>query len=166
MEITFFSTDTSEIHLHVEKLLQNTYWTLAEHLRLPKRQENPNVPGYGKRKRKKERQNNKHGTGTSGRELWRRKSFHTLGRPFTGRDEGWAGGKLRSHGGECSNKGAEGKPERFPHRGLVLTALTSLRGLSTNPPGMVRAGSWGSGFGVQIPGRGLGLAGWTQHEGG
>ena len=28
-------TNTSEIHLHVEQLLQNTYWTLAEDLRLP-----------------------------------------------------------------------------------------------------------------------------------
>ena len=33
----------------------------------------------------------------------------------------WMGGKLRSHGGECSNRGAEGKAERFPHRGSVLT---------------------------------------------
>ena len=30
-----------------------------------------------------------------------------------------AGGKLRSHGGEHSNRCAEGKAERFPHRGLV-----------------------------------------------
>ena len=39
--------------------------------------------------------------------------------PFTGRDGGWAGGKLRSHGGERSHRGAEGKAERFPHRGAV-----------------------------------------------
>ena len=30
---------------------------------------------------------------------------------------GVGGGKLWSHGGECSNKGAEGKAVRFPHRG-------------------------------------------------
>ena len=30
---------------------------------------------------------------------------------------GGGGGKLRSHGGERSNRGAEGKAERFPHRG-------------------------------------------------
>ena len=29
--------------------------------------------------------------------------------------------KLLSHGGEGSNRGAEGKAERFPHRGLVPT---------------------------------------------
>ena len=45
VEITFFPTNTSEIHLHVEQLLQNTYWMLAEDLRLPKRQETPHVPG-------------------------------------------------------------------------------------------------------------------------
>ena len=34
---------------------------------------------------------------------------------------GWVGRKLRSHRGECSNRGAEGKVERVPYRGLVLT---------------------------------------------
>ena len=29
------------------------------------------------------------------------------------------GGKLRSHRGEHSNRGAEGKADRFPHRGSV-----------------------------------------------
>ena len=32
----------------------------------------------------------------------------------------WGVGKLWSHGGEHSNRDAEGKAERFPHRGLVL----------------------------------------------
>ena len=46
---------------------------------------------------------------------------------------GVAGEKLRSHRGERSNRGAEGKAERFPHRGSVpvsythLTLPTSLR---------------------------------------
>ena len=31
-------------------------------------------------------------------------------------------GKLRSHGGEHSNRGAEGKVERVPHRGSVPTS--------------------------------------------
>ena len=31
------------------------------------------------------------------------------------------GGKLWSDGGECSNRGVEGKAETFPHRGSVLT---------------------------------------------
>ena len=33
-----------------------------------------------------------------------------------------AGGKLQSHGGECSHRGAEDKAERFSHRGSVLTS--------------------------------------------
>ena len=37
MEIASLPTNTSEIHLHVEQLLQNTYLTVVEHLRLPKR---------------------------------------------------------------------------------------------------------------------------------
>ena len=35
---------------------------------------------------------------------------------------GGSGVKLRSHGGERSNMGAEGKAERFPHRGSVPTS--------------------------------------------
>ena len=38
---------------------------------------------------------------------------------FAGGDCGWQGGELRSHGGERSHRGAEGKVERFPHRGSV-----------------------------------------------
>ena len=41
----FLPTNTPEIHLHVEQLLQNTYWMLAEDLRLPNRKETPHVPG-------------------------------------------------------------------------------------------------------------------------
>ena len=37
MEITFQPTNTSEIHLHVEQLLQNTHLMMAEDLRLTKR---------------------------------------------------------------------------------------------------------------------------------
>ena len=35
---------------------------------------------------------------------------------------GGGGGKLRSHGRDRSNRGAEGKAERFPHRGWVPTS--------------------------------------------
>ena len=54
--------------------------------------------------------------------MGRKKSFHTLGSPSPGRNGGWVGGKLRSHAGECSNRGAEGKAERFPHKGSVPTS--------------------------------------------
>ena len=52
--------------------------------------------------------------------MW--KSFHILGNPFTGGDKGWAVGKLQSHGGEQSNRGAEDKVESFLHKGSVPTS--------------------------------------------
>ena len=69
MEITFLPANISKLQLRVEQLLQNTYRMLEEDLRLPKRQETPHVPGYGKRKKKKQRQENRDKTCTSGREL-------------------------------------------------------------------------------------------------
>ena len=53
--------------------------------------------------------------------------------PFTGRDGGWAGGKLWSHGGEHSNRGAEVKAERFPHRGSVPTSTHQPERLVCSP---------------------------------
>ena len=54
---------------------------------------------------------------------------------------GWAGGKLRSHGGERSHRGAEGKVERFPHRGLVPTSTHQPERLVCSPDGVGGAGS-------------------------
>ena len=67
--------------------------------------------------------------------------------------------KLQSHGGEHSNRGAEGKVKRFPHRGSVPTSTHQPKRLVCSPKGAdedweLRLG----GFGGQIPGRGLGLA--------
>ena len=50
------------------------------------------------------------------------------------------GGKLRSHGGECSNRGAEGKVERFLHRGSVPTSTHEPETLVFSPPGV--GGGW------------------------
>ena len=49
-----------------------------------------------------------------------------------------AGGKLRSHGGECNNRGAEGKVERFPHRGSVPTSTHQPERLVCKPSGAGR----------------------------
>ena len=47
---------------------------------------------------------------------------------------GWgAGGKLWSHGGERSNRGAEGKVERFLHRGSVPTSTHQPERLVCSP---------------------------------
>ena len=48
---------------------------------------------------------------------------------------GGGGGKLRSHEGECSNRGAEGKVERFPHRGSVPTSTHQPERLVCSPAG-------------------------------
>ena len=43
------------------------------------------------------------------------------------------GGKLQSHGGERSNRGAEGKAERFPHRESVQTSTHQPERLVCSP---------------------------------
>ena len=54
--------------------------------------------------------------------------------------QGVAGGKLQSHRGQCSNRGAEGKAERFPHGGSVLTSTQKPERLVCSPAGM--GGGW------------------------
>ena len=49
-------------------------------------------------------------------------------------------GKLQSHRGKCSNRGAEGKAERFPHRGSVPTSTHQPERLVCSPSG--EGGGW------------------------
>ena len=53
---------------------------------------------------------------------------------------GQGGGKLRSHGREPSNRGAEGKAERFPHRGSAPTSTHQPERLVCSPAGA--GGGW------------------------
>ena len=53
---------------------------------------------------------------------------------------GGRGGKLQSHGGERRHRGAEGKVERFPHRGSVPTSTHQLERLVCSPAGA--GGGW------------------------
>ena len=70
-----------------------------------------------------------------------RKSFHTLGSPFAGGEGEWGvGGRLQSDRGESSNRGAEGKAERFPHRGSVPTSTHQPERLVCSPAGV--GGGW------------------------
>ena len=62
--------------------------------------------------------------------------------PSTGRVGGWVGGKLQSHRGEHSNRGAEGKVERFPQRALVPT--------STHQPERLVCSTAGTGGGWEL----------------
>ena len=50
------------------------------------------------------------------------------------------GGKLRSHGGEHSKRGAVGKAERFLHRGLVPANTHQPERLVCSPAGA--GGGW------------------------
>ena len=50
------------------------------------------------------------------------------------------GGKLQNHRGERSNRGAEGKAERFPHRGSVSTSTYQPEKLVCSPSGA--GGGW------------------------
>ena len=59
---------------------------------------------------------------------------------------GGGGGKLRRHGGECSNRGAEGKAERFPHRESVRTSTHQPERLVCSPAGV--GGGWELRFGL------------------
>ena len=51
---------------------------------------------------------------------------------------GGGGGELRSYRGEHSNRGAEGKAERLPHRGLVPTSTHQPERLVSSPAGAGR----------------------------
>ena len=53
---------------------------------------------------------------------------------------GGAGGKIRGHGGERSNRGAEGKADRFPHGGAVPTSTHQPERLVCSPAGA--GGGW------------------------
>ena len=53
---------------------------------------------------------------------------------------GGRGGELQSHGGEHSNRGAEGKVERLPYRGSVPTSTHQPKRLVCSPAG--EGGGW------------------------
>ena len=60
--------------------------------------------------------------------------------PFAGRDCGWRRGELRSHGGEHSNRGAEGKADRLPHGGSAPSSTHQPDRLVCSPSGA--GGGW------------------------
>ena len=60
---------------------------------------------------------------------------------------GGGGGKLQSHGGERSHRGAEGKVERFPHRGSVPSGTPQPERLVCSPART--GGGWELRLGLQ-----------------
>ena len=71
---------------------------------------------------------------------------HTM-KPLHWWRQGVAGGKLQRHGRERSNRGAEGKVERFPHRGSVPTSTHQPERLVCSPTGA--GGGWELRLGLQ-----------------
>ena len=67
--------------------------------------------------------------------------------PFAGGDCGGQREKLRSHGGERSNRDAEGKMERFSHRGPVPSSTHQPERLVCSPAGA--GGGWELRLGLQ-----------------
>ena len=63
---------------------------------------------------------------------------------------GGRGGELRSHRGEHSHRGEEGKAERFPHRGSVLSSTHQPERLVCSPAGA--GGGWELKLGLQSQG--------------
>ena len=61
-------------------------------------------------------------------------------KPRHGRSLRVVGGKLWSHGREHSHRGAEGKAERFPHRGSVPSSTHQPERLVCSPTGA--GGGW------------------------
>ena len=64
-----------------------------------------------------------------------------------GGDCGGRGRELRSHGGECSHRGAEGKSERFPHKGSAPSSTHQPERLVCSPAGA--GGGWELRLGLQ-----------------
>ena len=110
----------------------------------PKGKKLPTYLSRAKEKRKKQRQKNTDRTCTSGWELWRRKTLHRLGSPFTGRDGGWWGGSFGATEDSTVIRVQRAKQRDSRTEDWCWPALTSLRGLSAQP-----LGAWG--LGVEAP---------------
>ena len=67
------------------------------------------------KRKKKERQRNRDESCMSGKELWRRKTFHTLGSPLTGGDGGWGAleSQTRAQQQGCREKSREIPSQRI-----------------------------------------------------
>ena len=154
---TWRSPSSPQIHQKYNYMWNNSYRTWAR---------NSPHTWAGQRKKKKQRQKNRDRTCTSGRELWRRKGFHTLGSPFAGGDCGWRRGEASEPRRRVQQQGYRGQSGEIPAQRIGAEQHSPAREacLLTRRPGRVWAGSWGSGFRGQTPGRGLELAAWTQPE--
>ena len=108
-------------------------WQKISHLPKVKK-----VPTYlGRVKEKRKNRDKRIGTGPApvGGSCEGGKVSTHLEAPSRAETVGGQRGELRSHGGERSNSGAEGKAERFPHRGSVLSSTHQPKRLVCSPAG-------------------------------
>ena len=103
-----------------------------------------NYPHTWVGQKKKQRQKNRDGTCTSGREPWRRKSFHTWGKPFTGGDGGWWGGSFRTTE-ESSTTGVQ----RAKRRDFCTQISADQHSPAREACLLTRQGRWGLGAEAQ-----------------
>ena len=108
-----------------------------------KTRNSPSYLGRAKEKRRKEGQKNWNRTCTTGRELWRRKGFHTLGSPFTTERRGGQEGSFRATEESAATWMQRAKRRDSRTEDRCRPALTSPGGLSAHPTGRAGAGSWG-----------------------
>ena len=102
----------------------------------------------GKAKEKRKNRDKRTGMGSAPPEgAVKEEKFPHTRKPLQWWRQGWVGGKFQSHGGECSNRGAEGKAERFPHRGSVSTSTHQPERLVCSPT--MAGGGWELRLGLQ-----------------
>ena len=129
----------------------NSYRTTTERWQktsdLPKGKKIPTYLGRAKEKRKN--RDKRVGTGPApvGGSCEGGKVSTQEEAPSRAETAGDGGGKLWSHGAERSNRGAEGKAERFPHRGSVPTRTHQPDRLVCSPAGA--GGGWELRLGLQ-----------------
>ena len=120
------SPSTPQIHQKYIYMWNNFYRTPTECWQktsdLPKGKKLPTYLGRVKVKRKKQRQRIGMGPAAVGGSCEGGKVSTHYEAPSRVETAGGRGGKLRSHGGEHSHRGAEGKAERLPHRGSALSS--------------------------------------------
>ena len=108
------------------------------------------LPTYlGRAKEKRKNRDKRIGTGPApvGGSCEGGKVSTHLESPSRAENGGGGGGKIQSRGGERSNRGAEGKAERFPHRGSVPTSTHQPERLVCSPAGA--GGGWELRLGLQ-----------------
>ena len=142
-----WSPSSPQIHQKYIYIWNNSYRTPTERRQktsnFPKGKKLPTYLGREKEKRKRKHRDKRIRTGpaTLGEAVKEETLPHTR-KPLRRqrRGGGGGGGKLQSHKGDCSsNRGAERKAERFPHRESVLTS-------THQPERLVCSDGWGWGL--------------------